>query len=131
MTEQTTVDDDAARVAAERPAHRRAVMWDSIERIRQLLAAGRSYGQIVRMLHLPVSPSRLGKWCRHVGLVEPRPYLRAADKKSAPTAAATAPRPAPAAHAAPAARSLADAYGPEPADPLADLRPTTTPRRNP
>lgn len=121
MTEQTTVDDDAARVAAERPAHRRAPMWDARERIQQLLAAGRSYGQIVRMLHLPVSPSRLGKWCRHVGLVEPRPYLRAADKKSAPTAAATAPRPAPAGAPCRKAKSISDLIAEDEAAQRAEL----------
>ena len=97
MTEQTTVDDAAAQAAAERPAHRRAAMWDARERIQRLLSEGRSYGQIVRMLHLPVSPSRLGKWCRRVGLVETRPYRRCADKEPAEsTPAPAAPIPAPA-----------------------------------
>lgn len=93
MTDETHNDDDAVRAAAERPARRRARMWDHADRIRTLLDDGRSYGQIVRMLKLNVSASRLGKWCRAVGIIPPRvgPHAHA-DK----TSAAPAVQPAPA-----------------------------------
>jgi len=111
--------NDAARAAAERPARRRAAMWDSIERIRQLLSDGRSYGQIVRMLHLSISPSRLGKWCRAAGLVQPRlqnlsPRAAGAEKKVAATAAnplspsCPAPSPSPSLSEAGNAKSISE-----------------------
>lgn len=62
----------------ERPAHRRAPMWDRVPEIRDLIDGGHSYRQIVRELGLPVSESRLGKWCRRNGIFPPHrpPILR-------------------------------------------------------
>lgn len=143
MTDQTqavTPDEAAAAAAAERPAHRRSIFFDHEARIRGLLAEGRSYRQILCMLRLKhMSRSVLARWCERQGLHStatssgPRAGKRM-DKKSGEATATAPPAPAPVAAAAdsPVARpSLADSYGPEPADPLADLRPTTTPRRNP
>ena len=143
MTDQTqamTPDEAAAAAAAERPEHRRSIFFDHQARIRELLDEGRSYRQILCMLRLKhMNRSVLARWCQRQGLHSiatssgPSAGERM-DKKSGEATATAPPAPPPVAAAAgrPAARpSLADAYGPEPADPLADLRPTTTPRRNP
>lgn len=144
MTEETpaTPPPPAQPAAAkERPAHRRSVFFDHEARIRELIAAGYSYRQVLCILKLKkMHRSVLARWCTRQGIASiatsaSNPATRrASDKKSAEATATAPPAPAPVAAAAapPAARpSLADAYGPEPADPLADLRPTTTPRRNP
>ncbi len=62
----------------ERPAHRRAQMWDHVPAIREMIDSGYGYKQIVRELRLPVSASRLGKWCRRNGIFPPfrPPILR-------------------------------------------------------
>lgn len=127
---QPTAEDDAEMAAAERPAWRRSVFFDHEERIRSLLAAGRSYQQILRILGLKqMHRSVLARWCQRRGLRSQcpgRPGSRPADKKtSTSNVPATSGSPLPIT----SVRSLADAYGPEPGDPLADLRPTT-PRRN-
>ena len=127
---QPTAEDDAEKAAAERPAWRRSVFFDHEERIRSLLADGRSYQQILRILGLKkMHRSVLARWCQRRGLrskCPARPGSRPdADKKSAAQAPA-APRPA---EATPV--SLADAYGPEPLDPLAELRHSSSSSRSP
>ncbi len=123
---QSTAEDDVEKAAAERPAWRRSVFFDHEARIRSLLADGRSYQQILRILGLKqMHRSVLARWCQRRGLrsqCPTGPGSRAnAEKKPAPSTVPAAP-PAP----VPAVRSLADAYGPEPTDPLADLRPTSS-----
>lgn len=87
-------DGDAAAAAAERPAHRRSVFFDHEPRIRELLEAGRSYRQILRMLRLGhMHRSVLARWCVRQGLRSAAPsrhHPRAADKKPAPPSSAAA-----------------------------------------
>lgn len=116
-----SVEDDAKAAEAERPGHRRSVFWDHADRIRKLLADGRSYQQILRMLHLGhMHRSVLARWCERQGLhsqCPTRPGSRAADKKSAP--AASAPAASTAAQATPQPNPpspISDALGPEPGD---------------
>jgi len=130
-TQAMTPDEAAAAAAAaaERPAHRRSIFFDHEERIRSLLADGRSYRQILCMLKLKhMSRSVLARWCARQGL---RSTATSAGPSTAKKSASTASPVAPTVPPAPTPRPpLADAYGPEPSDPLADLRPTT-PRSNP
>ena len=123
---QPATEDDAKKAEAERPAHRKSVFWDHADRIRELLADGRSYRQILCIIHLKnMHRSVLARWCKRQGLHSQcpgRPGSRtSADKKSAPSTVPTAP-PAPASPGPGAAiPSLADAYGPEPGDLVSDL----------
>ncbi len=107
------------------PARRRSPLWAWGQEISRRLAEGYSYAQIAGALcragH-PVSPRWLRRWCRtHLGRVHKSPMNVRQE-----------PRPAPGANPATAdvaqsttssSPSLADAYGPEPADILSDLRP--------
>ena len=101
---ETTVD---APGEAERPAHRRSLLWDHIDRIRAMLAERYSYEQIARALALRgvhLSGSEVGKWCRRQGLRSVVSSRHRADKKSAaqvpPAAAAPAATPSSAAQPA-------------------------------
>lgn len=138
MTDQTqamTPDEAAAAAAAERPAHRRSIFFDHQARIRELLAEGRSYRQILCMLRLKhMSRSVLARWCERQGLHStatssgPRAGERM-DKKSAlpagPAAANAASEPAlPAAPNAPAAsqaKSISDLIAEDEAAQRAEL----------
>jgi len=119
--------------AKERPAHRRSIFFEHEARIRELVTAGYSYRQVLCILKLKkMHRSVLARWCARQGLASratssSNPTLRRADKKSASASSPVAPTVPPAPTPRP---PLADAYGPEPSDPLADLRPTT-PRSNP
>ncbi len=124
--EAHVIDEPENPPTEPRPYWKRSVLWDHESEIRRRISDGQSYTQIVQRLRLPVGARRLAQFCAALGIHSLRPSrhnrtLPRADKKSAPASpAASAPAPA----------SLADAYGPEPSDPLADLRPPT-PRRNP
>ncbi len=127
-------EDDVKKAEAERPAHRRSVFFDHEPRIRELLAAGRSYRQILCILRLKnMHRSVLARWCDRQGLhsqCPTRPGSKGAEKQAAPSTVPAAP-PAPVSSGpVPNGARLADAYGPEAADPLAGLRPST-PRSNP
>jgi len=84
--------------AKERPAHRRSVFFDHEARIRELIAAGYSYRQILRLLRLRAHRSVLARWCQRQGLASratssSNPAARSvADKKPSPT---PAPAPSP------------------------------------
>lgn len=88
---QPPAEDDAKKAEAERPAHRRSVFFDHEPRIRELLAAGRSYRQILCILRLKnMHRSVLARWCERQGLhsqCPTRPGGKGADKKSAPARA--------------------------------------------
>lgn len=122
MTDATP-DTAPADADAERPAHARSPLWDHRERIERMLAERYSYEQIARALGrrgVELTASEIGKWCRRQGLRSAAPSRHdrtrlTADKK-----------PAPSAPPAPSLRPLADAFGPPPSDPLADLRPTSS-----
>ncbi len=131
-------DGDADAAARERPAHRRSVFFDHEQRIRELLAAGRSYRQILRMLRLHQHRSVLARWCARQGLHSAAPSRHrpsGGDKKPAqPSSAAAAPAPAPSsppASAPPPRRVLSEALGPEPGDEWAAFRkPETEDRKS-
>jgi len=99
--------------AKERPAHRRSVFFDHEARIRELIAAGYSYRQILRLLRLRAHRSCLARWCQRQGLASlatssSNPTVRRADKKSAPVG------------------SISAALGPEPGDEWAAFRKPST-----
>jgi len=106
--------------AKERPAHRRSVFFDHEARIRELVEAGYSYRQILRLLRLRAHRSVLARWCQRQGLASratssSNPAARAAAaKKSAPLAG-------PAKSSAPVG-SISAALGPEPMDEWAAFR---------
>lgn len=117
-----------------RPARRPSRLWERADEIARRLREGYSYAQIAGALSRaghPVSARWLRRWCRqHLGRVYP---TAASTPASAPLDAASSPavqvdsgqrippeKPSP---------SLADAYGPEPVDPLGDLRPSASRRK--
>ena len=118
--------------AKERPAHRRSIFFDHESRIRALIADGWSYRQILGLLRLKhMNRSVLARWCRRQGIVSTATSSsnpstrRAADKKPATASPASAAMRRASPTAAPTRpASLADAYDPEPIDPLAGLRPS-------
>lgn len=130
-------DTDNPDADRPRPYWRRSVLWDYEDAIRKRIDEKKSYPQILdalRRLGLrqPIGVRRLAQFCvEQLGIHSLRPSRhdrtrQAADKKPAPPSSAAASSP-PAAPSPRAARApLADAYGPEPLDPLADLRPSTS-----
>lgn len=141
MTEETpaTPPPPAQPAAAkERPAHRRSVFFDHEARIRELIAAGYSYRQVLCILKLKkMHRSVLARWCARQGIASSatsasNPAARAAAaKKSEPLAGPAAANAAsePATEAAPPRtpaertyRLISDALGPEPGDEWAAFR---------
>ena len=125
MADKTSSPPSDERPSDERPAHCRSPLWDHRAAIEQMLARRYSYQQIAGALvkqGVQLTGSEIGKWCRRQGLRSIVSSRHRADKKAA------APEPTPVPPPAAPRSSLADAYGPEPADPLADLRP---PARSP
>ena len=120
-----------------RPYWRRSVLWDFEDAIRKRISENKSYPQIHDALKLKgkVSVRRLAQFCveqLHVHSLRPSRHDQSrgdADKKSASAVPAAPPAPVSSGPVPNGAR-LADAYGPEAADPLAGLRPST-PRSNP
>jgi hypothetical protein len=122
----------APDAAIERPAHRRSIFFQHEQRIRELLADGRSYRQILRMLRLHQHRSVLARWCQRQGLhsLAPSRHRRqSADKKSAPerdSAASSVSPSSPPASGPPPRSVLAEALGPEPGDEWAAFRKPTS-----
>ena len=115
-------EDDAAKAERERPAHRRSIFFDHEARIRALLAEGRSYQQVLRLLGLKkMHRSVLARWCERQGLhsiATPRRIREGelTDKKSA-----SAATPTPTAALA-SSSPISDALGPEACDEWAEFR---------
>ena len=107
--------------AKERPAHRQSIFFDHQARIRELIAEGYSYRQVLCILKLKkMHRSVLARWCARQGIASSATSAsnpatrRASDKKSAPLAG-------PAKSFAPVG-SISAALGPEPGDEWAAFR---------
>ena len=140
-------EKQAREAAAQKPPEdarpgywRRSELWDFEDAIRKRVAERRSYPQILDALkrlglRQPIGVRRLAQFCvEQLGIHSLRPSRHDqsrgdADKKSASAVPAAPPAPVSSGPVPNGAR-LADAYGPEAADPLAGLRPST-PRSNP
>lgn len=127
MTETTpATPPTAVEPAGERPAHRRSIFFDHQARIRQLIAEGYSYRQVLCILKLKkMHRSVLARWCARQGIASSatsasNPAARAAAAKtSAPLAGPAAASPAKS--SAPVG-SISAALGPEPGDEWAAFR---------
>ncbi len=131
---QPDAEDDAKKAAAERPGHRRSVFWDHQDRIRALLADGRSYRQILCILRLKeMHRSVLARWCARQGLhsqAPGRPGSRSADKPAGAPEPAPAPAAAPASPEAGKAKSLSELLSDDEAA-LAEILEKFFPQSNP
>lgn len=137
MTETTpATPPTAVEPAGERPAHRRSIFFDHQARIRQLIAEGYSYRQVLCILKLKkMHRSVLARWCARQGIASSatsasNPAARAAAAKTSaplagPAAANAASEPAlPAAPNAPAAgqaKSISDLIAEDEATQRAEL----------
>lgn len=77
--------DETKETAPEPGWHKRSPLWAREAEIRELLAKGCSYRQIVRMLRLGITRQSLSEWCRRAGLQSHAPsrHRQAAEKPPA------------------------------------------------
>lgn len=147
MTDAAEIQSGAAGApAAQKPSEdadaragfwRRSELWDFEDAIRKRIAEGRSYPQILNALQRlglrrPIGVRRLAQFCveqLHIHSLRPSRHDRAragADKTSAPAPTTSGLAPPTFVQPTTPPASLADAFGPEPGDPLAGLRPTAS-----